>query len=208
MVSIKVRDTKGFVEDFLEEYLANGIGAKNKRDIDILVMHLFTKYAGIAEKSNHELSLLLQAPEAKIKGYLYEARLKYPPEQDYVEKEFLYTLSKSQFDFQKGVITFVMEDNYLRHAIQGKLKAKGMFADSSFNSELVKINRDSLEEIIRELYGKEIAGNFRDGFDGMEKQLEGDDGDLPRLFSETILKFIGEAAKSLGLGLVKSRLGF
>lgn len=208
MVSIKIKDAKGFAEDFLGEYLANGMGARTKRDIDILVMHLFTKHAGITEKSNHELSILLQAPESKIKGLLYEARLKYPPEQDYVEKEFLYTLSKSQFDFQKGVITFVMEDNFLRHAIQGKLKAKGMFADSSFNSELVKINRSSLEEIIRELYGKEIAGNFRDGFDAMEKQLEGDDGDLPKLFSETILKFIGEAAKSLGLGLVKSRLGF
>lgn len=208
MVSIKIKDARGFVEDFLQEYLANGMGSKNKREIDILVMNLLMKYSEIADKGNHELSLLLHATEARIKGLLYEARLKYPPEEDYVGKEFLYTLSKSQFDFDRGVITFVMENDYLRHAIQGKLKANGMYADTSFNSELVKINRSSLEEIIGELYGEKTAVIFRDGFDAMEKQLAGEDADLPEIFSETILKFIGEAAKQLGLGLIKSRLGF
>jgi hypothetical protein len=203
-----IKDTKGFVADFLQEYLSDGIGAKTKREVDILAMNLLMKYTDYAVKSNQELSILLQAPESKIRSLRYEARLKYPPDNDYVKREFLYTLTRSQFDFDKGIITFAIEDEFLRHAIQGQLKAKGMFADSSFNTELVKISRDSLEAVIEELYGKQIAYDFRDGFNEMESQLENGDTNVAKKFSDTIIAFAVEAAKTLAIEFVKSRIGF
>lgn len=203
-----VKKSKDFVREFLNEYLSGGIGAKSKREIDILIMNLLMKYAGLADVSNQELSILLQAPEAKIRGLRYEARLKYPPDTDYVKREFLYTLTKSQFDFEKGKIVFAFEDAFLRHAIQGRLKARGMFADSSFNTELVKINRNSLEAVIEELYGKELANDFRIGFDEMESQLEGGEVNVAAAFSSMIIKFAVETAKALGLEFIKSRIGF
>jgi hypothetical protein len=207
-IQIKDKDAKKFVAEFLEEYLSDGIGAKSKREIDILVMNLLVNYGGLAGKSNQDLSILLQAPESKIKGLLYEARLKYPPDADYVKREFLYVLTASQFDHESGKIVFAMEDNYLRHAIQGRLKAKGMFADSSFNSELVKISRSSLEAVIGELYGKETAAEFREGFDAMESQLEGGDVDAASAFTTTIIEFAVETAKKFAFELIKSRIGF
>jgi hypothetical protein len=126
MNTLSVKKPQEFVQEFLEEYLSNGIGAKNKREIDILVMNLLMKHAGLADKSNHEISILLQAPESKIKRLRYEARLKYPPAADYVKKEFLYVLARSQFDYSRGRIVFAIEDDFLRHAIQGQLKLKGM----------------------------------------------------------------------------------
>ena len=47
-----IENSEKFVSDFLEEYLADGIGAKTKREIDILVMHLLMKYAGAGGLSN------------------------------------------------------------------------------------------------------------------------------------------------------------
>jgi hypothetical protein len=208
MDTIPIKDTKGFVNDFLQEYLSNGIGAKNKREIDILVMNLLMNYAGLATKSNQELSILLQAPESKIKGLRYEARLKYPPDTDYVKREFLYILTKSQFDLEKGTIIFVIEDEFLRHAIQGQLKSKGMFADSSFNTELVKISSTSLESVIEELYGKQIVDDFRQGFDAMESQLEAKNVNVTKAFSDTIIAFAVETFKKLAFEFIRSRIGF
>ena len=81
-----IKDTKGFVKDFLGEYLSDGLGAKNKREIDILVMNLLMKYGDLAAKSNQELSILLQATESKVKSLRYEARLKYPPDAELCPK--------------------------------------------------------------------------------------------------------------------------
>lgn len=203
-----IKKPKEFVKDFLDEYLADGMGAKTKREIDILVMSLLMNYAGLADKSNQELSILLQAPISKIKSLRYEARLKYPPDPDYVKREFLYALTKSQFDVDKERITFVIEDEYIRQAIQGQLKAKGMFADTSFNTELVKIDRRSLESVIGELYGEEIAEDFKDGFDEMTRQLEGEDVNVAEAFSSIIIAFAVETAKKLAFEFIRSRTGF
>lgn len=201
-----IKKPKEFLREFLDEYLSDGFGAKTKREIDILLMSLLMKHAGLADKSNQELSIMLQTPTSRIKGLRYEARLKYPPEPEYVKREFLYLLTRSQFDFEKGKIIFAVEDEFLRQAIQGELKAKGMFADTSFNTEIVKIDRKALEEVIRELYDDATAGSFRDGFDEMEGQLEGKDAEAE--FRETITKFALDTIKSFGFELIKSRIGF
>src|SRR3972149_1548015 len=197
MDTAAVKKPKEFVRDFLEEYLADGIGAKTKREIDILVMNLLMNYAGLADKSNQELSILRQAPLPKIKSLRYEARLKYPPDPEYVKREFLYLLTKSQSDFEKGKITFAIEDEFIRHAIQGQLKSKGMFAETSFNTELIKLDQKSLEAVIGELYGEEIADDFRNGFDEMTRLLEGEEVNAAEVFSETIIAFAVETAKKL-----------
>lgn len=208
MDTTAIKKSREFVKEFLDEYLADGMGAKTKREIDILVMNLLLNYAGLADKSNQELSILLKAPISKIKSLRYEARLKYPPDPDYVKREFLYTLTKSQFDVDKERITFVIEDEFIRQAIQGQLKAKGMFADTSFNTELVKIDRRSLESVIEELYGEEIARDFKDGFDEMTRQMEGEDVNVTEVFSDAIIAFAVETAKKLAFEFVKSRIGF
>jgi hypothetical protein len=203
-----IKNTKGFVQEFLDEYLSDGLGAKNKREIDILVMNLLLKYGDFAARSNQELSIMLQATESKIKGLRYEARLKYPPAADYVQIEFLYVLTRSQCDFEKNKIVFAIEDNFLRHAIQGRLKSKGMFADSSFNSEIIKIDENSLVAVLEELYGKETAENFHTGFTEMKSQLDDGDIDMVSAFSELMIGLAKDTAKSLALELIKGRLGF
>ena len=75
-----IEKPQDFVHEFLDDYLADGFGAKTKREIDILVMHLLLTYAGLGEKSNQDLSILLQALVTRIKFLRYEARLKYPPD--------------------------------------------------------------------------------------------------------------------------------
>ena len=181
MGSIKIIDYEAFTEEFLKMYLANGLGSAPKREIDILIMHLLMKYGDLSRESNHNLSILLQVPESTIKRLRYQARLKYPPDNEYIQREFLFVLANAQFEaefekqenIEKIKIIFVMEDNYLRYAIQGRLKEKGMFADTSFNSEVIKIKCSYLVEVIEEIYDKKTADEFLDGFKSLRESSEG-----------------------------------
>lgn len=217
MKKITITDNEDFVTSFIDEYLADGMGAMPKREFDILVMNLFLQYGGIEGMSNQELSILLQTPESTIKRLRYEARLKYPPNQNYVQKEFLIVLSRSQFELDKKdgsnidkmKIIFVMEDDFLRHEIQGRLKAKGMFADTSFNTEIIRIECSSLVAVIREIYGDEIAENFYDLFKTLNESAT--DEDKNGIFRDSLLKFVLDTAKSIFNAIliaeVKTRLG-
>jgi hypothetical protein len=50
MESKAIKKTKGFATVFLEEDPSDGLGAKPKREIDILVVHLLMKYGGLATR--------------------------------------------------------------------------------------------------------------------------------------------------------------
>lgn len=216
MEKIQVTNADDFVREFIKEYLADGMGAIPKHEIDILVMNLLMKYGELAYKSNYELSILLQTTESRIKRLRYEARLKYPPDEDYVRREFLYVLGRAQFeldkkdgaDISKMKIIFVLEDNFLRYAIQGKLKEQGMFADTSFNSELVRIECGSLVSIIQQLYGKKVAKEFQEGFQTLNQP---ESGEGMKAFKAVMFKFILDTAQSVLSAVVaaelKTRLG-
>lgn len=205
---IQENKEKEFVEQFLTEYLKEGFGSLPKREIDILVMNLLLNLGELAGESNQDLSVRLRATEAKIKNLRYEARLKYPPDQDYVKREFFYILSKSKYAIETGKIIFAIEDEYIRHAIQGQLKAKGMFADTSFNTELIKMDTKFLEAVLGELYGEDIKKDFQAGFEAMEKQMSKAGFDIAGVFSKFMLDFVKTAAQKIALDLVMGRLGF
>jgi len=136
-----ISDYQGFVKDFLSLYLERGFGSLNKREIDILMMHLLIKYSSISSKSNHELSLQFLLSPTKIKNLRYEAKLKYLKKNDYFTKELLNLLKYVKLKKQDNNlwIMFSVEDELLKQYIQAKIKEIGSFTDSSFNSEIVKI---------------------------------------------------------------------
>jgi len=216
MKSIKISDFKAFTEEFLKVYLANGLGSAPKREIDILVTSLLMKYGDLTKESNHNLSILLQVSESTIKRLRYEAKLKYPPDDEYIKREFLFILANSQFeaenieetDVENLKLIFIMEDNYLRYAIQGRLKEKGMFADTSFNSEIIKISCGSLVNVIEEFYGKETADEFLGVFESL---IHSNDDVNNSQLKEYLHSFVIDTAISVLTGVavavLKSKLG-
>ena len=216
MESIKINNFKAFTEEFLKVYLANGLGSAPKREIDILVTNLLMKYGDLTKESNHNLSILLQVSESTIKRLRYKAKLKYPPDDEYIKREFLFILANSQFeaenieetDVENLKLIFIMEDNYLRYAIQGRLKEKGMFADTSFNSEIIKISCGSLVNVIEEFYGKETADEFLGVFESL---IHSNDDVNNSQLKEYLHSFVIDTAISVLTGVavavLKSKLG-
>ncbi len=191
-------DYKDFGKEFLQAYLARGMGSLSKRELDTLVMHLMEKFGDLEFKSNHELSIQLRLSESRVKGLRYEGRLKYPPDEDrFVERRFLYALTRAQFDADQGWIIFSLEDSYLRHAIRGQLKQSGALTDTSFNTELVKVRLEHLEPILISFFGAEISKSFAQD---MKKALA---KDSKITFAAIRKKFVLGAASGLGGTTVK-----
>lgn len=141
----------------------------------------------------------MQTTESRVKGLRYEANLKYPPvEEKYIEWRILYALARSQFEAEKQTIKFIIEDTYVRYALQARLKYSGAIPDNSFNREIIKVNFRHLADLLEELYGKEIAKSFMKDFKELIKK------DSKVTFSEIRKNFVMGAAKGLGGIVVKT----
>jgi hypothetical protein len=208
-VSICEEQSKRFVDEFLKHYLENGLGTMTKREVDILVMNLLWRYGNLPEKSNHFLSIKFQMTESQVRHLRYEADLKYPPtDKKYIEIQFLKVLARSKFvgEKDKERIVFVLDDDYLRYEIQGRLKEKGLFADSSFNSEIIKIDHKALKVLIHDMYGKDTANKFDKEF---EKVLRGGlkfEG-MKKIVVESALQTLAGAITAGALTYIKSIVG-
>jgi hypothetical protein len=194
---MKITNADKFAQEFLDYYLERGFGSLTKRECDILVMALLERHTDIAALSNNSLSTKFKLTEARVRNLRYESKLKYPPENtNYIQIQFLLCLAKSKFEEDKGRIVFVMEDVYLRQAIQAKLKEDGMFGDGSFNSEIIKINKEFLGELIKKLYGvgvkKQYDKEFKNVLDAKSKVT----------YAEMKKIFLTGAATGFGKGVV------
>ena len=185
-----------FTSEFLDNYLQFGLGSMPKADIDALVMHLLDKYGGtdnlpVENLSNQLASQKLKTPVSKIKKLRYEAALKYSNGriEDLAMNRLLRALANAtlELDGKENKICFLIEDNLAKNWLQGQLKIHQMIFDHSFNSEIVKVNPDSLFKVLESCFQKQLKEM---------KQFRKD-------YSELVLKKQGEALKKAFITLVK-----
>jgi hypothetical protein len=158
-----------------------------------MMMHLILEHSDLEKISNHELSIKFKISESKISTLRYEAKLKHIKDQEiYVKEEFFKVLAKAQFEVDKKKIMFSIEDKYLKTGIQAKLKALGSFADSSFNTELVKISEDAFVELLASFYTEKE----RKDFENKIKKLVKTEDTIS--FQKIMKSFLEGAAKKAG----------
>jgi len=113
-----------------------------------------------------------------------------------------------QTNYKKMKVSFVCEDVYLRQALQGILKSQGRFADTSFNTEIVKIEAESLLFVVEKIYGSEIRKKFEDKLKELSKDGKKNFGQKA---AGTMGEFVFDVAKSVASGVavafIKSSMG-
>jgi hypothetical protein len=187
-----------FKKAFLAPYLAGGMGALSKRDIDALVMHLIDEHGledGIPLKrfSNQQVSVKLRVPANRIKTLRYEATLKYVINNEALAKwRFLEGLARARFDADKDKIGFIIEDSFTKNWLQGMLKSNGIVFDNSFNTEIVKLDSDALLDILKVLFDEESVLRLRKRIEDTKLKKE------KLTFPEIKKEFLKGAAGALG----------
>ena len=147
---------KIFTEKLIKEYSKRGFGSMNKNDFEVLFFNLLMKYGNLNMLSEYDVSIELQIPLTKIKRLYYESDLKYGnfTEVD-IKTQFFKILKTSNFSKDKNKIEFVIENKFIRTAISAKLKANGYYSDSSFNSEIIRIQFDAFSSLLEGFYEKD-----------------------------------------------------
>ena len=161
-------DAKKMLEDFFSVYFEKGFGVMNKTDIETLLYHVL-KERNLLNGKCFDDSLALQISEAKARKLNYDSKVKYlyrnQEEVDvYLKKEIGRYLKKARFSSNGKEIIFAIEDKYLRVALNAKMRAEGDFSDSSFNKDIVSLDKDTFYEMISSLLSecevKEIEKNL------------------------------------------------
>lgn len=149
---------KSSVEEFIRAYIQRGFGSMNKNDFEVWIFSQLMQ-GGLKGKSNYDISLELRLPESKVRRLAYEAQLKYPSGVSY--KDLLSeSLKKVKLSKDSNHLCFPIENISLRNYLSNVLKNNGSYIDSSFNSEIVKINIEDFA-IILEVVDTDVASKLK-----------------------------------------------
>ena len=191
-----------FQSEFLQHYLAVGIGALGKKDTDALVMHLLDKYGlpggtPLAGYPNQEVSALLKAPVSKIKQLRYEAGLKYGGRvEDQARARLLQALARAVLELDGKRVHLIIEDTLAKQWLQGELKNRGLLFDLSFNNELLKVDAKGLFALLAEVFDKTETERFAKAYEQLLAKQAGDA--LRAEFGKLVKGYALKAAEKAG----------
>ena len=144
------------LNELIDSYLEKGFGSMNKNDFEVAIFnYLITERSKYRGKNNYELSILLRIPETKVKRLRYEAALKNGSNDEETLKRRVVELLGNVIIREDGKkIIFQVEDVLLKSYISSILKKHGCSCDGSFSPEIVAINTDDYQYLLKGIYPK------------------------------------------------------
>lgn len=195
------------MKHFIESYISRGFGSMTKNDFEVYIFNCIINDEDYkAYKSDYDLSVMLRIPISKVKRLRYEANLKYQQQDESSRKqqiinELTNLLKVCKYrETEKGGVSFVINDKFLREYLQNYLNQNGRFFDSSFNSNIVSIATTDFIFLLDNLLlseedKKQIMKFAKDSLD--------DKKDFPKTFFELISK----AGKGFCKHFAENKLG-
>lgn len=176
----------------INDYLSRGFGSMNKNDFEVWIFN-FLLQEKLKGKSNFEISIELKIPEQKVKRLKYEAELKCgSPDKSLYAKHFSELLSKVHLKKDGSCVQFVVEDIQLRKYLDSLLKKDGRFSNTSFNTEIVSIDPDDLEFLMKAMFPNEDWNRL---YSNAKSLLNTDKVTFSGLFKKFAESAVGEAGK-------------
>lgn len=144
------------LDNVIDRYLTRGFGSMNKNEFEVWIFNYLLSNR-LKGKSNYDISIELRIPEQKVKRLKYEAGLKYGSLRDTeaYASAFAALLSRAQLKKDGSCVQFVVEDLQLRKYLDSLLKKDGRFSNTSFNTEIVSIDADDLEFLMKTIWPNE-----------------------------------------------------
>lgn len=140
-------EAENFSEDFLNELKKYPFGTISKSTMDCFIFHLLNKYNLISGTTNRQKAENLCITETVLKNYALKSNMNYTPKSiENSMKKLTESLSSGNsaknstpLTIDGEYIMLVIEDPVIRADLISCLKNKGIFLDTSFNKEVIKI---------------------------------------------------------------------
>lgn len=181
-------------DEFVNICIAD-FGSMTKNDYEVALFHKMLE-VGLCDKTDFQISLLLHIPETKIKRLRYEAALRYDSKgnDDKYKDAFIQLLNKGAFRVTDNHrIQFAISDKLFRLYINDLLIRDGLFADTSFNPNIVSLPWKDLEYLL-----DVFDLNDENRLARIKESVKDTDIDLPTTMLECCKEFGIEALKNVG----------
>ena len=203
---MQINNSRKFCADLMEEYLAGGLGRMQKRDIDILMLHLLIqdgqyKFPDEIFKAARELKLT----ETRVRNLYQEVQLRYQQlEEEGAKAALVKLIEKGSFEFRGNNFVFIVRDPMLGQYFQEWVASVDGFTDSSFNPNLVSINKDVFLKVLKKISVQQF-GEFP-----AEARNFNEPNNRPgvlKLFVEEFAKSAGQEAGKMSVRAIAAALG-
>lgn len=153
---------KKIIQKFMVFYLKPAFGSRSKSEIDLKVFELLKEY-GYIDSDYYKVARILKITPAKAKNLLLNTELRSTKERKGIEDDIANLFEQLKKCHLKTyctttkILTIHIPSFLQRETLKCILREKNKAWDTSFNSELVKINIDDFIEIIPEDKRKTIV---------------------------------------------------
>ena len=143
---------KEILKEIMGVYFDKGFGIMNKTEVETLIYFAFKKHGLLSGKCFDD-SQKLQITEAKARKLIYESQVKYEKRDKnaldaYLRKYIGECLTHATLVKNNKEVSFAIEDKYIRVALNAKLRENHYFADTSFNKDIVSLNKTTFQRMV------------------------------------------------------------
>jgi len=193
-----------FASSFLSGYLSPAFGTRTKTEIDALVFSCLIEAGALDPAAEiYEIARALEVTPARVRRLLISWELRSTPTQKDLREAIVAALKKTRFSNDGNLLTFGVEDPLLKEDIVARLKRRGVFADSSFAKELVKLPADAFVEFLDEIVD---ADTKREVTETLVKDKQIADASF-KAFAKGVLVALGEKVANDAGGKIAGRIG-
>ena len=144
-----------FARHLMTAYLSPAFGARSKSEIDLLVFDALTRARAIEPNGAiYDLARTLNVTPAKARALVLSWQLRSPDFTTDLKDMLIEALKNTRFSKDGSLLAFGIESPLLREDVIARLKKKGIYPDTSFSRDLVRLPVEAFVEFI---------GDFLDG---------------------------------------------
>lgn len=204
-----------FLDSLLGEYLFRGLGSMQKRDVEVLFIHLILKDGLYGDDIDfYKMSHQLGVSENRLKKLVYDSQIRYHSySEEKAKDEFIDLMQKGSFFIDRYKrINFLVRSPMLRQYLEEWVSRFSGLIDTSFNRSFVKISIEDLSKVMEGLTTNpktmEIVIRNLDEDDDEKGASEYIGDFLKKFFIEKAEETSGHSIEYAGLVLRQLILGF
>lgn len=170
---VKINDKEKFVDEFSKLYLNANFGTFNKTELEELFIYLLMEHGNLKDMTNFEISIALHIPESRVRTTMYRSQLKYYKyNEKIIRRDFFDILSKERYeiipkgkDGKVNYISITIEQQYLKEALEAKIKKAGNTINGNFYRETLVLSEEAFCNLMLDFFA-------RNEIEGVQKELQ------------------------------------
>lgn len=152
-----------FARDFLKLYTYPAFGAISKSEVDNLVFRLLTEVGAVNPNGPiYKIAKDLNITPQRARNLLFQWQMRMTKDDDVLREQLAECLSSVRFAKDGDLLSFGIESPLLREEMRARLKEMGVYADSSFASEIVRLPVERFVEFLDDFLPAQHKENMRE----------------------------------------------